>query len=56
MLRRNEEIVMGDYKVDELIMDELKKEFNLKLLWGSSGDRVDEEDRNEKFEQVMNVM
>ena len=56
MFRRNAEIVLGDSKVDELLMDAFHTEFHLKFLWGSRGASVTAEERHAKFEQVLNVM
>ncbi|KAL1123793.1 hypothetical protein AAG570_001564 [Ranatra chinensis] len=35
--RRNAEIVLGDTKVDDLLLDMFRTEFHLKFLWGSRG-------------------
>ncbi|XP_069674168.1 breast cancer anti-estrogen resistance protein 3 homolog isoform X3 [Periplaneta americana] len=56
MFRRNAEIVLGDSKVDELLMDAFHTEFHLKFLWGSRGACVAAEERHAKFEQVLTVM
>lgn len=56
MFRRNAEIVLGDSKVDELLMDAFHTEFHLKFLWGSRGACVAPEERHAKFEQVLTVM
>ncbi|KAL0274352.1 UNVERIFIED_CONTAM: hypothetical protein PYX00_006802 [Menopon gallinae] len=54
--RRNAEIVLGDSKVDELLLDMFKTEFHLKFLWGSRGATVSSEERHAKFDQVLTVM
>ena len=56
MFRRNAEIVLGDSKVDELLLDAFRTEFHLKFLWGSRGACVAAEERHAKFEQVLSVM
>ncbi|KAJ9579702.1 hypothetical protein L9F63_004628, partial [Diploptera punctata] len=56
MFRRNAEIVLGDSKVDELLLDAFRTEFHLKFLWGSRGACVAAEERHAKFEQVLTVM
>uniref|UniRef100_A0A1B6CI19 SH2 domain-containing protein n=1 Tax=Clastoptera arizonana TaxID=38151 RepID=A0A1B6CI19_9HEMI len=54
--RRNSEIVLGDSKVDELLLDMFRTEFHLKFLWGSRGAVVSAPERHSKFEQVLTVM
>lgn len=54
--RRNAEIVLGDSKVDDLLLDAFRTEFHLKFLWGSRGATVSPQDRHSKFEQVLTVM
>lgn len=54
--RRNAEIVLGDSKVDELLLDMFRTEFHLKFLWGSRGASVCSEERHAKFDQVLTVM
>ncbi|XP_054282385.1 SH2 domain-containing protein 3C-like isoform X2 [Macrosteles quadrilineatus] len=54
--RRNAEIVLGDSKVDDLLLDMFRTEFHLKFLWGSRGATVAAADRHSKFEQVLSVM
>lgn len=54
--RRNSEIVLGDSKVDELILDMFRTEFHLKFLWGSRGANVCTDERHAKFDQVLTVM
>ncbi|RZF35122.1 hypothetical protein LSTR_LSTR009428 [Laodelphax striatellus] len=56
MLRRNAEIVLGDSKVDDLLLDMFRTEFHLKFLWGSRGAAVASAERHNKFEQVLTVM
>ncbi|XP_067001303.1 breast cancer anti-estrogen resistance protein 3 homolog isoform X2 [Anabrus simplex] len=56
MFRRNAEIVLGDAKVDDLLLDVFRTEFHLKFLWGSRGASVAAEDRHVKFDQVLSVM
>lgn len=54
--RRNAEIVLGDSKVDDLLLDMFRTEFHLKFLWGSRGATVSSDERHSKFEQVLTVM
>lgn len=54
--RRNSEIVLGDSKVDELLLDMFRTEFHLKFLWGSRGAMVSAQERHSKFEQVLSAM
>ncbi|XP_075214377.1 breast cancer anti-estrogen resistance protein 3 homolog isoform X2 [Lycorma delicatula] len=54
--RRNAEIVLGDSKVDDLLLDMFCTEFHLKFLWGSRGATVSPDERHSKFEQVLTVM
>lgn len=54
--RRNAEIILGDCKIDELILDMFRTEFHLKFLWGSRGAAVCSTERHAKFEQVLTVM
>ncbi|XP_022187005.1 SH2 domain-containing protein 3C [Nilaparvata lugens] len=56
MLRRNAQIVLGDSKVDDLLLDMFRTEFQLKFLWGSRGAAVASTERHHKFEQVLTVM
>ncbi|KAK3908964.1 Breast cancer anti-estrogen resistance protein 3-like protein [Frankliniella fusca] len=54
--RRNSQIVLGDSKVDDLLLDAFRTEFHLKFLWGSRGATVHAEERHAKFDQVLTVM
>lgn len=54
--RRNAEIILGDSKIDELILDMFRTEFHWKFLWGSRGAAVCSEERHAKFDQVLTVM
>ena len=54
--KRNSEIVLGDSKVDDLLLDAFRTEFHLKFLWGSRGATVHAEERHAKFDQVLTVM
>ncbi|XP_052125340.1 SH2 domain-containing protein 3C isoform X2 [Frankliniella occidentalis] len=54
--RRNAQIVLGDSKVDDLLLDAFRTEFHLKFLWGSRGATVHAEERHAKFDQVLTVM
>ena len=51
--RRNAEIVLGDSKVDDLLLDMFRTEFHLKFLWGSRGASHLAHERYSKFEQVL---
>lgn len=54
--RRNAEIVLGDSKVDTLLLDLFRTEFQLKFLWGSRGAVADASERHAKFDQVLTLM
>ncbi|XP_072158817.1 breast cancer anti-estrogen resistance protein 3 homolog isoform X2 [Bemisia tabaci] len=54
--KRNSEIVLGDSKIDDLLLDMFRTEFYLKFLWGSRGAAASYGDRHSKFEQVLTVM
>jgi len=54
--RRNAEIVVGESKTDDLLMDAFRTEFHLKFLWGSRGAGVATAHRHAKFLQVVSAM
>jgi hypothetical protein len=56
MFRRNAEIVLGEAKLDDLLVDAFRTEFHLKFLWGSRGATVISSDRHAKFLQVLTAM
>jgi hypothetical protein len=54
--RRNAEIVLGDSKVDDILLDMFRTEFHLKFLWGSRGANHLAHERYSKFEQVSHYL
>ncbi|XP_055599680.1 breast cancer anti-estrogen resistance protein 3 homolog isoform X2 [Uranotaenia lowii] len=57
LYRKNANIVMQDTsRLDALLEDAFRTEFQIKFLWGSKGCFVPAEDRHAKFEHVLTVM
>lgn len=54
--QRNAEIVLGEARMDELMLDMFKTEFIMKFLWGSRGVNASSGERHAKFEQILSAM
>ena len=53
---RNVRTVLEGVKFDELLLDMFRTEFHMKFLWGSKGVGAPNEQRYDKFEQVLSAL
>lgn len=53
---RNSRQILEDVRVDEMLTDMFRTEFQLRFLWGSRGVAASPEQRYPKFEQVITIM
>ena len=53
---RNSRNALEQFKMDDILTDVFRTEFQLKFLWGSRDVSVDSEQRYVKFERVLSVL
>ncbi|XP_031617097.1 breast cancer anti-estrogen resistance protein 3 homolog isoform X2 [Contarinia nasturtii] len=56
MYRRNAQAVLTDNRIDELLEDSFRTEFQMKFLWGSKGSLAPAAERHTKLEQILSLM
>lgn len=54
--RMNAERVLADFQPDEEMTEILKTEFQMRLLWGSKGAEVNQNERYDKFNQILTAL
>lgn len=54
--RMNAERVLAGFQPDEEMSEIFKTEFQMRLLWGSKGAKVNQTERYEKFNQILTVL
>lgn len=54
--RMNAEKVLADFQPDEEMTEILKTEFQMRLLWGSKGAEVNQNERYDKFNQILTAL
>ncbi|XP_076316031.1 breast cancer anti-estrogen resistance protein 3 homolog isoform X2 [Tachypleus tridentatus] len=54
--RRNSEMVLGNLKCHNQLLDLFRTEFHLRFLWGAKGATVEASERCSKFNQLLTVM
>ncbi|XP_028616254.1 breast cancer anti-estrogen resistance protein 3 isoform X1 [Grammomys surdaster] len=54
--RMNAERILADFQPDEEMTEILKTEFQMRLLWGSKGAEVNQNERYDKFNQILTAL
>lgn len=54
--RMNAERILADFQPDEEMTEILRTEFQMRLLWGSKGAEVNQNERYDKFNQILTAL